>query len=217
MRHRISLLILAFFCSSAHAQRGPQEVVNDFYAARLGGASAGSPSGRELAEYSMHLGPELVCVLGAALRYNESFAEAHPEAKSAFTDGDLYSSNAEIPARFSLGKLRTKGNSASLTVDFSKDLANTQDHLDWTDTVHLNLVSKRWRITDIEYQGTFESAKKGRLFSSLKEALHAAEPVPGWSVKELESCTMDKVAPKKNKPRAKTRSAVKKSSKPVKR
>lgn len=209
MRVLSGILILALGCSSAFAQRGPEDVVRDFYTARVASTSTGAPSGRELAEFSAYLGPELVCLLGAALRYDDKFAQARPDDKPPFVEGDLYSSSFTAPTRFSLGKLQQKSGGASIPVHFYLDDTDKPDATGWQDLVHLKIVRKRWAISDIEYQNSAGS-NKGTLFSGLREKLENAEPVAGWSVRELDSCTMDKVAPKgKAKSKAKTTSKTK--------
>lgn len=206
MRALISLVLLTLGCSSAFAQRGPADVVQGFYTARLASPGSGAPSGRELAEFSGYLGPELVCLLGAALRYNDKFSQARPDDKPPFVEGDLYSSSFETPTRFSLGKVQQTKTSASVPVHFYVDSADKPDSKGWEDVVHLNIVRTRWMITDVEYKGGFAFGNKGELFESLRAGLENAEPVTGWSVRELDSCTMDKVAPKKAKGKAKAKS-----------
>ncbi|MDP5239058.1 hypothetical protein Q9Q94_05920 [Uliginosibacterium sp. 31-16] len=212
MRVLSGILILALGCSSAFAQRGPEDVVRDFYTARVASTSTGAPSGRELAEFSAHLGPELVCLLGAALRYDEKFAQAYPDDKPPFVEGDLYSSSFTAPTRFSLGKLQQKAGSASIPVHFYLDDTDKPDTTGWQDLVHLKIVRKHWAIADIEYQAG--TSNKGTLFTSLREKLENAEPAAGWSVRELDSCTMDKV-PAKGKTKAKAKTTGKTKAKAV--
>ena len=99
---------------------------------------------------------------------------------------------------------------------FYLDETDKPDTTGWQDLVHLKIVRKHWAISDIEYQNSAGS-NKGSPFSGLREKLENAEPVPGWSVRELDSCTMDKVAPKgkaKSKAKAKATSKAKAVAKP---
>ncbi|MBS1207697.1 MAG: hypothetical protein H6R19_95 [Proteobacteria bacterium] len=212
MRHLL-VPLLSFACSAAFAYSGPAEVVQNFYTARLASQNSGVPSGRELADFSTYLGPELVCLLGAALRYDDKFELAHPGEKPPFAEGDLYSSSVEIPTRFTLGALHMQGGSASLPVHFYLDQADKPDTQGWQDLVHLKVIRKRWQITDIEYQGGTAFGNQGQLFSKLRETLVKATPVAGWNVRELDSCTLDKVAPAKSKSKAKGKHATKGKSK----
>lgn len=214
----VSRLFLAVLllgsCVATQAARGPEDTVAGFYAARVRGGS-GVPSGRELAEYSSYLSPELVCLLGAALRYDDKFAQAHPGSKGPFAEGDLYSSSAQIPQRFVPGALQQSGGSASLPVHFYLDAAAVPPadaasaavpgmslplplarsaSRDWQDTVHLKIIRKRWLITDISYQGGAQAANQGELVARLRNGLQNATPVAGWKVSELDSCHIEAAA-----------------------
>ncbi len=204
MRALFTRLLIALASTSAlAAERLPEEIVSDFYTTRLARPSKGVPSGRELADFSMYMRPELVCVLGAALRYNEKFLEAHPGASLPFAEGDLYSSSFELPARFKPGHLLLAQSGASVPLQFYRDEADSQG---WQDIVHLSKVRNHWKISDIEYQGGL--GKQGSLYRKLQADLEKAEPVEGWSVSELEACHMDSVAPAKAKS-AKTKGKTK--------
>jgi len=203
MRHLLLIPLLSLACSAAFAYPGPAEVVQNFYTARLASQSSGAPSGRELADFSTYVSPELVCLLGAALRYDEKFEQARPGEKPPFVEGDLYSSSFEIPTRFTLGALQMNGGSANLPVHFYLDQADKPDTKGWQDLIQLKVIRKRWQIADIEYQGGSAFGNKGQLFAHLRESLEKAEPVAGWNVRELDSCTLDKVAPAKAKGKVK--------------
>ena len=195
----MSCLFLSLLCAApALAVPGPEEVVRDFYTARLQKPELGAPSGRVLAEYSSHLGPELVCLLGAALRYQDRLAEARPGDKAPFDDLDLYSSGGPVPTRFTLGALQQqKGGRASLTVRFHADADGQPDVQGWEDRVHLKIYRRDWVISDIEYLGNPAGAKQGSLDASLQRGLAGAAPVAGWNAQAMESCTLDSRAPAK--------------------
>jgi hypothetical protein len=213
MRLHFATVLFTLVCTPVLAQRGPEEVVQGFYTSRLANQSSGAPSGRELADFSAYLGPELVCVLGAALRYNESFAQAHPNDKPPFAEGDLYSSSIETPTRFTLGKLQSGKTGASIPVHFYRDEEGKPDTKGWQDVVHLKISRTRWTISDVEYQGGFALGNKGSLFDNLRETLESSKAVAGWSARELDSCTMDKVAPAKAKAKGKGKNKGKSASK----
>jgi hypothetical protein len=212
MLMRIACFCLALLCTPAHALLGPEDVVSGFYTTRLASQSSGTPSGRELAEFSIYLAPELVCLLGAALRYDESFLAANPDSKPPFAEGDLYSSSFEVPTRFTLGKLQQSKSGAMIPVHFYRDEEGKPDTQGWQDLVHLKLTRKRWLISDVEYKGNFSSGNKGRLFETLHDTLDASQTLADWNPREIDACTMDTVKPKakaKNKAKPKAKAAVK--------
>lgn len=188
----VALLVVA--STAALAKQGPEEVAGDFLAARIASKNAGVPSGRELADYSRLLGPELVCTFGATLRYDEKAHDADPDAKPLFNTNDLFSSGGTAPTRFSLGQVKISGGSARIPVHFYADTEDAQDDSGWEDTLDLRVVRTRWRITDVEYGSG--PGSHGSLFENLRKTLKEAPDITGWSVRELDACVMDVVPAK---------------------
>jgi hypothetical protein len=210
MRLLLSAVMLSLVSASVAARPGPQEVAQAFYAARLESKDAGLPSGRELADFSGYLGPELVCVMGAALRYEDRFSQANPDDKPPFPRNDLYSSGPGIPTRFTLGKLELSGAKATLPVHFYADTPDTQDANGWEDILQLkNVRGRRWQIANIEYHSDVDGSNKGNLYENLRKTLLDAPKVTGWSSHELDSCVMD-VVPARGHRTASTKSHGKK-------
>ena len=196
--HRLLLPITlsALICTPAFAITGPSDVVNGFYTARLADGGTGVPSGRQLATYSTYLGPELVCTLGASIRYQDRFSQAHPDNTSGVFPNDLYSSSAAAPTTFTLGTASQSGGLTTVPVHFSLKGDDDASPKEWDDTVKLKLVRNHWLIVDIDYTGKLEGGNQGSLVATLREGLHKAPEVEGWSVRELDSCVMDNVPAK---------------------
>lgn len=177
---RVLPFALCLFASAAvQAARGPVDTVAGFYKLRIESGSNGTPSGRDLASFSSYLAPELVCLLGASLRYRDQYAKALPDRALPLSEGDLYSSHPEGPTRFTLGAL--DGN--RIPVHFYR---NEADDKGWDDVVQISQVRKRWVIRDIEYSGGH-----GSLVARLRNTLSHPEAAAGWDARELESCVLE--------------------------
>ena len=179
---RILPLVLCLFASVAvQAARGPVETVSGFYKLRIESGSNGTPSGRDLAGFSAYLTPELVCLLGASLRYRDQFSKTLPDRTLPFSEGDLYSSRPEGPTRFTLGA--ADGN--QIPVHFYH---GESDEKGWEDVVKLTQVRGRWLISDIEYQSSADSHSS--LVARLLATLSHPEAASKWDARELESCVI---------------------------
>lgn len=188
MRHLVaSLALLCATCLPAHAATSPQEAAQAFYSARLKSPTNGVPGGMDLASWSEYLGPELVCLLGAARRYNDAFGKARPEETQPFAEGDLFSSAAVTPSRFTPGKLQQSAGRASLQIEFQLDQPE-QAVLVWEDRLHLIQHKRDWVINDIEYLGGAHMANSGRLIDNLRKTLGAAPTLADWDARQLEGC-----------------------------
>lgn len=179
---RILPLALCLFASAAaQAVRGPAETVSSFYKLRIESGSNGTPSGRDLAGFSSYLAPELVCLLGASLRYRDQFSKTLPDRPLPLSEGDLYSSRLEGPTRFTLGA----ADGSRIPVHFYH---GESDEKGWEDVVKLTQVRGRWLISDVEYQSP--SGQSGSLVARLRATLSHPEAASKWDARELESCVI---------------------------
>lgn len=205
---------------NALAAGSPEDAVNAFYAARFGDATLGAPGGMELAEYSEHLGPELVCLLGAARRFSDAHVRLHPDEIPAYANGDLYSGSARLPSRFELEKAQLKGQQASIRARFlidGEDGSQSQREA----LLHLGQHKRQWVIQDIEFSQPADfPLGADSLLGGLRARLGQADPAIGWDARQLEGCPQGnelarlKAAQQKKEALAKKKAASKK--KPVK-
>lgn len=188
MRHLVaSLALLCATSLAAHAASSPQETAQAFYSARLKSPVVGAPGGMDLASWSPWLGPELICLLGAARRYNDAFSATNPSEPPPFADGDLFSSAPTTPDRFNLGALEQRAGRATLQIEFLVDQPDSPSRA-WEDRLHMIQHKSRWVINDIEYQDTHHMADTGRLVTNLRKTLGAAPALPDWDARQLEGC-----------------------------
>ena len=220
MRHKITAGLLALFAlSPVLAARSPLETVNQFYTLRLQNGAYDTPTGLDLAAFSSYLAPELVCMLGAAIRYSDQYAKALPEQARPFANVDLYARGPTLPARFSTGSSLTNGSSNKTQVTFSLDNVADGPSTEWTDTILVSLRRKRWLISDIEYGNGPADASQGSLMTRLRDVLTHPHEAAQWDVRELGACVIE-AAPVKQASKARQR--VKKATassraKPAKR
>lgn len=190
----ISLMLSLFATAPALAVQTPADVVNDFYKLRIAKATKGAPSGMELGDYSNYLAPELVCRLGASLRYSEQLSKNVPDAKLPFADLDLYANRNDSPTSFEVGKSQLSGSSGRIPVHLSNDSAS------WENVVHVKMMKHHWVIDDIDY-----ADKAGSLVDKLDETLSHPVAESHWDSKELESCTLPQVSARSSRHGAKGR------------
>ncbi|WP_018608407.1 DUF3828 domain-containing protein [Uliginosibacterium gangwonense] len=178
----LALTLSVLAAVPAMAARGPADVVSAFYQLRVEKGNKGAPTGMELADYSTYLAPELVCRLGASLRYTDQLGKAVPDAKLPFTDRDLYSNQTEGPKRFKLGAAEVGGQSGSIRVHLFRD---ETDNATWEDTVHVRMQRRHWVIQDIEY-----GDGSGSLIKTLDATLAHPDAASHWDSRELEACNV---------------------------
>lgn len=181
---RFLSLILLSLSLPALAGSSPEEAANAFYSARLNSGSPGAPGGLELANYSGNLGPELVCLLGAARRYSDAYSKARPTEAAPFSDGDLYSGALAIPRAFNLGKASIKGERATLSAGFAFEDGQQRES-----TLQLKIHKRHWVIHDIELNQPNEVGLTGpTLIAGLRNLLDKNDPSIGWDARELDGC-----------------------------
>lgn len=192
MRQKFVAALFSFFAlSPAIAARGPAETVSGFYNLRLQNGSSGVPSGLELAAFSSYLAPELVCMLGAAMRYSDQYAKTLPDKAPPFAEGDLYSSSPLIPSRFTSGSASSSGSKSEVHVRFFRDDTPELSDKGWEDLVHVSLQRRKWLISDIEYKGDFPDAVQGSLLARLRETLTHPDEASRWDPRELSACRIE--------------------------
>lgn len=184
----LALTLSVLAAVPAMAARGPADAVSAFYQLRVEKGNKGAPTGMELADYSNYLAPELVCRLGASLRYTDQLSKAAPDAKLPFTDQDLYSHQSESPKRFKLGAAELGGQSGSIRVHLFRD---ESDSTGWEDTVHVRMQRRHWVIQDIEY-----GDGSGSLIKTLDATLSHPDAASHWDTRELEACNVGQVGEK---------------------
>lgn len=210
MRHQITAGLLALFAlSPALAARSPLDTVNQFYTLRLQHGAYDTPTGLDLAAFSSYLAPELVCMLGAAIRYSDQYARALPDQPRPFANIDLYASGPTLPSRFTAGSSQTNGSNNTTQVSFSLDSTADTPATEWVDTVHVSLRRKRWLISDIEYGQPSTEAAPGSLMGRLREVLTHPHEAAQWDVRELGACVIEAAPVKATSP---ARSRAKKAS-----
>lgn len=188
----LPIVLLALGSLPALASTGtPEETAQAFFTARLANDSLGAPSGMELADFSTYLGPELVCLLGAARRYNDAHLEALPDQPAPFSSGDLYSGGDRTPVRFTLGKATVKSQRATLKASFEYEdgeggVSKREE------TLQMLTYKRRWVINDIEYsEAPAFTLPDQQLVAGLRHALGQGSKLADWDARQLAGCPVD--------------------------
>ncbi|HVX87468.1 MAG TPA: hypothetical protein VG940_00970, partial [Gemmatimonadales bacterium] len=142
----------------------PAVVVEAFYAHLLTYPVTGAPNQGDLPRIAPFLADPLLAELTRAGRLRDSAADAHPDQKPPFADGDLFTSMFEGPTAFSV--MATRDAPPAVLVHFEH--RDSTGSTEWVDTVLVARHDTTWVVTDIAYGGTWPMANKGRLRANLK-------------------------------------------------
>lgn len=149
--------------SSAQA---PARVAEDFYTMHMRMGDAGLPDAASANAYAAFLCPALAAQLETARLAQQAFIAQNPGEKPPFVDGDLFSSLHEGADAVKAGSVSVDGELATVSLALSRGTGSKATR--WTDRVLLSLHEDSWCVADIEYQGDWEFANRGRLSDALK-------------------------------------------------
>ena len=146
--------------------QGPGALVEDFYVMHKRLGNSGLPNAGAANAYNAFLCLGLSDLILDARKRQQQFIASHPDDKPPLIEGDLFSSLFEGPETAKAGETVFDGNSARVSLELRSDAGAKV--LKWTDTVVLRLDDGIWCIDDVEYQGKWPFANRGKLSESLK-------------------------------------------------
>lgn len=152
--------------AQATPTQGPGALVEDFYAMHKRLGNSGLPNAGSANAYNAFLCPGLSDLILDARKRQQQFIASHPDDKPPLIEGDLFSSLFEGPESAKAGESVIDRNSARVSLELRSDAGAKV--LKWTDTVVLRLDDGIWCIDDVEYQGKWPFANRGKLSDSLK-------------------------------------------------
>jgi len=154
------------------------EQVAAFLAASRAAQVDGLPDEVQFARIAPYLSPTLSALVVRAQEARRNHVNAHPGDKPPLADGDLFSSLFEGPTGFEIAASDERGQHARVKVKFRyADARPGFPGVAWQDEFLLTRTGPGadWRIDDVEYQGQWDFANKGRLSDVLRAA---ASPAP---------------------------------------
>jgi hypothetical protein len=152
--------------AQATPRQGPGALVEDFYAMHKRLGNSGLPNSGAANAYNAFLCPSLSDLILDARKRQQQFIASHPDDKPPLIEGDLFSSLFEGPESAKAGESVINGDRARVSLELRSDAGAKV--LKWTDTVVLELDDGIWCIDDVEYQGKWPFANRGKLSDSLK-------------------------------------------------
>lgn len=141
-------------------------LAEDFYVMHQRFGNSGLPNAGSMNAYNAFLCPRLSALIVDARQRQQQFAAAHPEDKPPLVDGDLFSSLVEGPESVKARETVLEGDSARVTLAMSHGDGDRATK--WNDTMVLIRDDGIWCIDDVEYQGQWPFAHRGRLSDALK-------------------------------------------------
>lgn len=146
-----------------------QAFLTDYY--QLG--FRGLPKPDQLERLTVHLSPALVLRLQRASAGQAAYARRFPGDKPPLVDGDLFCSLFEGPSTYRASGFEEEKKRTVVFVNFTyKDRVTGQLQQEWTDR-YVVVQGDRvggWLVDDVEYQGGWDFAQKGRLSEALEYA-----------------------------------------------
>ena len=130
----------------------------------------GLPDARQADTLAPHLSPRLNGLLVGALQGQQSYKSRFPADKPPMVDGDIFSSLFEGATRGEVEAVVETGDTASVRVKYIyADPVSGKTIESWNDRFLLVRSGNTWLIDDVEYQGTWDFAVRGRLSTALAE------------------------------------------------
>lgn len=163
--------------SAAVASAAARERVQAFLAAYRAQAFRGLPSAEQSAALQPHFSPRLNGLLRDALAGQQAYRARHPDDKPPLVDGDLFSSLFEGATQGRVESVEPAGDGLAARVDYAYVEPGTGRVLQrWTDRFLLVRDGPRWAIDDVEYQGGWDFAPRGRLSAALAGTAALRQP-----------------------------------------
>lgn len=161
---------LATAAGSAADTSSPAKTAEGFYAVySTFHPSDGIPDAAGRAKYAPFISPALDKLFADGNAAEMKFNKAN-KASPPLIEGDLFTSMFEGATSYKVGACKVSGAQASCAVylvyDDKKDTP-----IRWTDTVTLMKTKAGWRVDDIFYGGNWEYANKGRLSTTVRQAI----------------------------------------------
>jgi hypothetical protein len=136
---------------------------------------SGLPTGEDLARYRPVVSRQLFALLERAGAAEAAYAKRTHNESAPLLEGDLFTSLFEGASRFRVEECQYGPAEGTCPVALTYlDPAGGKPQ-DWRDTLVLVKEKDGWRVSDIEYGGTWEFMHKGRLTDVLRSVIKDAE------------------------------------------
>jgi len=158
-------------CAFGAQAPGPAVAVEKFFRVYLDGREGGVPVGAGLASFRPVISAGLLALLERAGAAEEEYAHKTHNESPPLVEGDLFTSLFEGATSFRIEGCQAKATSATCRVALiSLDPAGGKP-VEWTDTVVLANEGGEWRVSDVEFGGTWQFMHAGRLVGLLESVI----------------------------------------------
>lgn len=146
--------------------QAPAALAEDFYVMHRRLGNSGLPDAGAMNAYNAFLCPSLGALILDARKRQQQYIAANPDDKPPLIEGDLFSSLFEGPDTVKATGTVVDGNHARVTLAMRYESGAKATK--WNDTAVLAIDDGIWCLEDVEYQGKWPFANRGRLSESLK-------------------------------------------------
>ncbi len=177
MRSACAAVLAALLAGAAAAgdEPGARAAADRFYRVYLGARGGGVPTGERLAAYRPVLSEGLFSLLERAAAAEAEYARRTHDQSPPLAEGDLFTSLFEGASRYRVEGCRAAASSATCRVALTHLGAGGGKPVEWTDTVALEKEGGGWRVSDVEYGGTWEFMHAGRLVGVLESVIDGSK------------------------------------------
>jgi len=170
-------LLAATYAAAAPGGDAPRlkDAADRFYRAYLRARQGGVPVGYDLARYRAVVSEGLFTLLERAGAAEAEYARRTHNESPPLIEGDLFTSLFEGATRYHVDECRANGDGGTCRVSLAHGEPGGRKPVEWTDTVVLTKESGGWRVSDVEFGGTWEFMHAGRLVGVLESAIAASK------------------------------------------
>ncbi len=164
--------VLAVFLAAAWGGAGtsPRHATEKFYRVYLERREGGVPTGARLAAFREVISADLFSLLERAGAAAKAYARETRGESPPLVEGDLFTSLFEGATRYRVEECRSVRASATCRVALAYEERGAKP-VEWTDTITLVRGDSGWRVSDVEFGGTWEFMHAGRLVGLLESVI----------------------------------------------
>jgi hypothetical protein len=173
-----SVVLAAAFAPSVRAEPvdpGAAMAAAAFYGSYMKLKPSGIPDAAQRTQMRALMSPALNDLLAAADAAEARYAQKTKKQVPPLVEGDLFTSLFEGASHFSVGRCDGDAQKAVCPVDFVYDDGRNSPQARWQDKVHLVRAAAGWLVDDIEYDGNWPFARRGRMSEGLRAVVGEAD------------------------------------------
>ncbi len=160
---------------SASDEAAARAAADAFFRVYMKARGGGVPAGERLERFRPVVSAGLFALLQQAGDAEAAYARRTHGDSPPLVEGDLFTSLFEGATRYRVAECRAKPREATCRVALAYSESGGGKPVEWTDTLALAKESGGWRVSDVEYGGTWEFMHAGRLVGVLESAIDESQ------------------------------------------